>query len=79
MAITQRATDRGTELFLVSKKFSSLRDSARMASYTCGVRVLGIDYGARRIGLALSDATGTLASPWRLLQRPPSEAETSAC
>jgi putative holliday junction resolvase len=40
------------------------------------VRVLGIDYGARRIGLALSDATATLASPWRLIQRPPSEAET---
>jgi putative Holliday junction resolvase len=38
------------------------------------VRVLGIDYGARRIGLALSDATATLASPWRLLTRPPSEA-----
>ena len=38
--------------------------------------MLGIDYGARRIGLALSDATGTLASPWRLLQRPPSDAET---
>lgn len=44
--------------------------------YTGAVRVLGIDYGARRIGLALSDATATLASPWRLLQRPPSEAET---
>ena len=40
------------------------------------MRVLGIDYGARRVGLALSDATGTLASPWRLLERPPSEAET---
>ena len=40
--------------------------------------MLGIDYGARRIGLALSDATGTLASPWRLLQRPASEAETMA-
>lgn len=38
--------------------------------------MLGIDYGAKRIGLALSDATATLASPWRLLQRPPSEAET---
>ncbi len=37
---------------------------------------MGIDYGARRIGLALSDATATLASPWRLVQRPPSEAET---
>jgi len=40
------------------------------------VRVLGIDYGLRRIGLALSDATGTLASPWRMVQRPASEAET---
>jgi putative holliday junction resolvase len=40
------------------------------------VRVLGIDYGARRIGLALSDATGTLASPWRLIERPSSEIET---
>ena len=45
-------------------------------NYTECVRVLGIDYGARRIGLALSDATATLASPWRMLQRPPSEAET---
>jgi putative Holliday junction resolvase len=40
--------------------------------------VLGIDYGARRIGLALSDATGTLASPWRLIQRPASERDTVA-
>ena len=38
--------------------------------------MLGIDYGARRIGLALSDATGTLASPWRMIQRPSSEAAT---
>lgn len=38
--------------------------------------MLGIDYGARRIGLALSDATATLASPWRMIDRPPSEAET---
>ena len=38
--------------------------------------MLGIDYGARRIGLALSDASGTLASPWRMLQRPASERET---
>jgi putative Holliday junction resolvase len=40
------------------------------------VRVLGIDYGARRIGLALSDRTATLASPWRLVPRPASAAET---
>ena len=40
------------------------------------MRVLGIDYGARRIGLALSDASATLASPWRTLDRPPSERAT---
>ena len=26
-----------------------------------------MDYGAKRIGLALSDATGLLASPWKRL------------
>ena len=40
------------------------------------MRVLGIDYGARRIGLALSDATATLASPWRLIERPASPQDT---
>ena len=29
------------------------------------MRALGIDYGERRIGLALSDPTGLLASPWK--------------
>jgi putative Holliday junction resolvase len=33
------------------------------------MRVLGIDYGQRRIGLALSDATGSLARPWKTLAR----------
>jgi putative Holliday junction resolvase len=33
--------------------------------YPRPVRALGIDYGERRIGLALSDATGLLASPWK--------------
>lgn len=49
---------------------------AAARSYTRPVRALGIDYGARRIGLALSDASGTLASPWRVVERPRSEAET---
>jgi putative Holliday junction resolvase len=31
------------------------------------VRALGIDDGERRIGLARSDATGLLASPWKQL------------
>lgn len=29
--------------------------------------MLGIDYGRRRIGLALSDATGMLARPWKTI------------
>ena len=33
------------------------------------VRFLGIDYGQRRIGLALSDATGMLARPWKTITR----------
>ena len=40
------------------------------------MRVLGIDYGARRLGLAMSDASGTLATPWRVVERPRSEPET---
>jgi putative Holliday junction resolvase len=32
-----------------------------------GVRVLGIDYGARRIGLAVSDHTRSLARPWQTI------------
>ena len=31
------------------------------------MRALGIDYGKRRIGLALSDATGLLARPWKTI------------
>ena len=33
------------------------------------MRALGIDYGLRRIGLALSDPTGTIASPLETLVR----------
>lgn len=35
--------------------------------YSLAVRALGIDYGTRRIGLALSDATGLLARPWKTI------------
>ena len=31
------------------------------------MRALGVDYGDRRIGLARSDATGLLASPWKTI------------
>jgi len=40
------------------------------------VRALGIDYGLKRLGLALSDASGTLASPLAVMARPQSERET---
>jgi putative Holliday junction resolvase len=33
------------------------------------MRSLGVDFGARRIGLALSDPSGSLARPWRTLER----------
>ncbi len=33
------------------------------------MRVLGLDLGVRRIGVALSDPTGTIASPLETLQR----------
>ena len=33
------------------------------------MRALGIDYGQRRIGLALSDPTGLLARPWKTIPR----------
>ena len=33
------------------------------------MRLLGIDYGQKRIGLALSDATGLLARPWKTIAR----------
>lgn len=33
------------------------------------MRALGVDYGQKRIGLALSDASGTLARPWKTIPR----------
>jgi putative Holliday junction resolvase len=32
------------------------------------MRFLGVDYGRRRIGLALSDVAGLLARPWRTVE-----------
>ena len=42
------------------------------------VRALGIDYGRRRIGLALSDATGMLARPWKTIARVGGPAQVAA-
>jgi len=33
------------------------------------MRVVGVDLGTRRVGLARSDPSGRLASPWRVLHR----------
>lgn len=33
------------------------------------MRVLGLDLGARRIGVALSDSAGTVATPYEVVQR----------
>jgi len=35
------------------------------------VRVVGLDLGSRRIGVAVSDPTGTLASPYEVVERSP--------
>jgi putative Holliday junction resolvase len=41
------------------------------------VRVLGIDLGLRRIGLAVSDASGTLARPLRTIERGASDRQAA--
>lgn len=38
-------------------------------------RVLGLDLGSRRIGVAVTDPTGTLASPYEVVERSPQSYE----
>lgn len=42
------------------------------------VRFLGIDYGHRRIGLALSDPTGMLSRPWKTIARRGNQTEVAS-
>jgi putative Holliday junction resolvase len=42
------------------------------------MRALGVDLGERRIGLAVSDATGTLARPLRTIERTGSDRQAAA-
>ena len=42
------------------------------------MRALGVDFGERRIGLALSDPDGRLALPLRVLERRSDEVPTRA-
>lgn len=39
------------------------------------MRVVGLDLGSRRIGVAVSDPTGTLASPYEVVERSPNAHE----
>ncbi len=43
--------------------------------YSRDVRVVGLDLGERRIGVAVSDASGTLARPLKTIERGPSDTE----
>jgi len=47
-------------------------------AYNTQVRILGVDLGRRRIGLALSDATGLLARPWLTVPAGASPAASAA-
>jgi putative Holliday junction resolvase len=42
------------------------------------VRFLGVDFGLRRIGLAVSDASGVLARPLKTLERSPGASDAAA-
>ena len=42
------------------------------------MRFVGIDYGKKRIGLAISDATAFLARPWQVIAVPPGDPESAA-
>jgi len=42
------------------------------------MRFLGVDYGRRRIGLAVSDASGSLARPWKTIAARPTPRASAA-
>lgn len=46
--------------------------------YPSWMRALGIDYGQKRIGLALSDASGMLARPWKVIPRTGNASQVAA-
>ncbi len=43
----------------------------RVMSYTNGMRYLGIDYGSKKIGLALSDELGMMGFPYAIVPNTP--------
>ena len=50
--------------------YSNLAVGRPPAWYPRSMRALGIDLGRKRVGLALSDATGLLARPWKTVDAP---------
>ena len=42
------------------------------------MRVLGVDFGRKRIGLAISDASATLARPWQAIPAGPTPRHSAA-
>jgi putative Holliday junction resolvase len=50
-------------------------DGASTGCYSRPVRVIGIDFGERRIGVAVSDPSGTLARPLKTIARGASDAD----
>src|SRR5512143_110080 len=52
-----------------SSPIGNRQSSIGNSCYPVFVRILAVDFGEKRIGLATSDATGTLATPRRTLAR----------
>jgi putative Holliday junction resolvase len=57
--IKRATTPEGSHILLLAETLATVMDRR----YNCDMRILAIDYGSQRIGLALSDPTGTLARP----------------
>lgn len=47
-------------------------------TYSCVVRFVGVDFGVRRVGLAISDATAMLARPWQVVKTDEPDPRNSA-
>jgi putative Holliday junction resolvase len=64
---------------ILPRGFERLRaaryDGASTGCYSRAVRVIGIDFGERRIGVAVSDPSGTLARPLKTIERGASDAD----
>lgn len=68
----------GTFTFDLSAREQDARSrlgSGKGRNYTAGMRIVGLDVGERRIGIAISDATRTLARPVGVLSRGRSDDE----